>query len=81
MAKRTRQVKLADGRIVTLTTGEVNAIKRYVAMNGEAGRGPEGRQYNPGGVSYLTRRNLVEKGVFEMTTAGVPRFAKGVLSK
>jgi hypothetical protein len=81
MAKRSRLVKLADGRVVRLTTGEVAAIKRYVAMNGEHGRGPEGHQYNPGHVSYLTRRNLVRKGVLEMTDAGLPRFAKGVLSK
>jgi cell division septal protein FtsQ len=81
MAKRSRLVSLADGRVVRLTRGEVAAMKRYVAMNGEAGSGPEGLQYDPGHVSYLTRRNLVAKGVLEMTGAGVPRFAKGVLSK
>jgi hypothetical protein len=81
MVPRTRQVSLADGRIVRLTAGEIRALKRYVAMNGRHGSGPEGHQYNPGHVSHLTRRNLVTKGIFEMTPAGIPKFAKGVLSK
>jgi hypothetical protein len=76
MVKRTRLVSLADGRVIRLTLGEISAMKRYVAMNGE-----EGPQYNPGHVSYLTRRNLVTKGVLEMTGSGIPQFAKGVLSK
>jgi hypothetical protein len=81
MSKRTRKVELADGRVVRLTKGEISALKRFVKMNGEHGSGPEGYQYDPGHVSYLTVWNLVDKGIFEMTGAGVPRFAKGVLSK
>ncbi|MFE5037065.1 hypothetical protein [Streptomyces sp. NPDC056683] len=81
MAKRTRVVALADGRTVRLTAGEVNALKRFVKMNGENGSGPEGHQYDPGHVSYVTVQNLVTKGIFERTPGGVPRFAKGVLSK
>ena len=80
MAKHTRLVELADGRVVRLTAGEINALKRFVKMNGEHGSGPEGYQFDPGSVSYLTVQNLVEKGVMEMTEAGVPRFAKGALS-
>ncbi|GAA2732224.1 hypothetical protein [Streptomyces nogalater] len=81
MTKRTREVALADGRIVHLTAGEIRALRRYVRMNGEHGSGPEGYQYDPGNVSPATVRNLIEKGIFEMTPAGVPRFARGVLSK
>jgi hypothetical protein len=78
MGQRIMRVTLADGRIVRLTIGEIRALKRYVAMNGLHGSCPGGCQYDPGSVSHLTVKNLLAKGVFEMTEGGLPRFAKGV---
>ncbi len=79
MAKKTKLVTLADGRVVRLTNGEINAVRAYVKMNGKKGAGPEGVQYEPGGVKYTTVDNLVAKGIFERILNGCVRFADGVL--
>ncbi len=79
MAKKTKLVKLANGEIVRLTNGEINAIRAYVKMNGRAGAGPEGIQYDPGSIKYTTTHNLVEKGIFERVPGGCVRFRPGVL--
>jgi hypothetical protein len=79
MAKKTQLVKFANGEIKRLTTGEINAIRAYVKMNGKDGSGPERIQYEPGYVKYTTINNLIAKGVFEYVTNGCVRFADGVL--
>lgn len=79
MATQTKLVTFADGREVRLTIGEINAIKAYVKVNGKEGSGPQGIQYEPGGVKYSTVRNLRDKGVFESAGNGCVRFAPGVL--
>lgn len=79
MAKKTKLVKLANGTVVRLTIGEINAIKAFVKMNGRKGQGNTGVQYNPGNIKYTTVNNLVEKGVMERYGMGLVRFPDGVL--
>ena len=79
MAKKTKLVKLANGTVIRLTNGEINAIKAYVKMNGRSGAGAEGIQYDPGNIKYTTVHNLVDKGIFERVPGGCVRFADGVL--
>lgn len=68
-----KRVRLADGREMWLTKGEINALRRMVAMNGTTGP-----QYDPGHVNRRTVWNLITKGVLVQTGGGVPEFAPGV---
>jgi len=79
MATNTKLVELANGRILRLTIGEINAIKAFVKMNGKNGSGPKHIQYSPGSIKYSTVDNLISKGVMEWVVQGVPRFVEGVL--
>lgn len=79
MAKKTKLVRLANGEIKRLTTGEINAIEAYVKMNGKDGSGPERIQYEPSYVKYTTVNNLIDKGILKYVANGCVRFADGVL--
>ena len=70
---RGKRVRLADGREMWLTKGELNALRRMVKMNGTTGP-----QYDPGYVNRRTVWNLITKGVLVRTPGGVPEFAPGV---
>lgn len=65
--------RTANGREVILTPGELNAILRYLTMNGTVGV-----QMCPGHIQHPTRINLLKKGIFVQEEKGYYFWAKGV---
>lgn len=73
LSKWTWTIILHDERVVVLTTGELNALKKMYRENRKGGP-----LYRPSGVRYDTLANLVSKGVL-MRVNGVHYFTDGVL--
>lgn len=76
MATKKYKITFLNGKITTLTTGEINAIERFAHENGTDS---ETVQYDPGNVHYRTRNNLVDKGIMRRDERGMVYFVEGLL--
>jgi hypothetical protein len=77
MATKKYKITFLNGKVTTLTTGEMNAIERFAHQNGTD---PEAPQYDPGNVHYRTRNNLVDKGILRRDERGMVYFVEGLLA-
>lgn len=75
MATQREKITFLNGKVTTLTSGEINAIERYASENGTD---PERTQYDPGYVNRKTLQNLIAKGIFVLKR-GMPHFVEGLL--
>lgn len=76
MATKKYKFTFLNGKVVTLTTGEMNAIERFAHQNGTD---PAAVQYDPGSVHFATRNNLVSKGILRKDSQGWMHFVAGLL--
>lgn len=75
MATKRYKITFLNGKILTLSTGEINAIERFAELNGTD---PGRMQYEPSGVHRTTIRNLVAKGILHLKSGDL-YFVPGLL--